>query len=186
MAGDLEAARDPHLEAVSIHARAWRATIVYVSTLARSCFNSRPRVAGDCVFGKLSTVLRCFNSRPRVAGDRPTEGSHDPSEVSIHARAWRATLDRAAGDRLGRVSIHARAWRATARSRRTRSRRSSFNSRPRVAGDAASQAPGSRSFVSIHARAWRATAVAAVIARGIAFQFTPARGGRRVRVRLPV
>ena len=102
--------------------------------------------------------------------------------------------------RHGQVSIHARAWRATFRAWYRISIFSRFNSRPRMAGDSMAfshclirlfqftPAHGGRRItnprsnvvaVSIHARAWRATnGMTANPARTIKFQFTPAHGGR--------
>ncbi len=76
---------------VSIHARAWRATCRPPRSCASTCFNSRPRVAGD----------RLHHERGRRV------------QVSIHARAWRATQHTRPRPREHQVSIHARAWRAT-------------------------------------------------------------------------
>ena len=99
---------------VSIHARAWRATMECVGGRSLRCsFNSRPRVAGDsrCRGGMLLlgtfqfTPARGgrplqrhdhhrpqrFNSRPRVARDQGGRHRRSVTRVSIHARAWRAT-----------------------------------------------------------------------------------------------
>ena len=122
-----------------------------------------------------------------------------PIDVSIHARAWRATTaartsrspwrfnsrPRVAGDRrLGghfqgaRVSIHARAWRATPCAMRvSRSRNVSIHARAWRA-TLRPILPPLPAAVSIHARAWRATSRVRNVCRHEWFQFTPARGGR--------
>ena len=76
------------LVAVSIHARAWRAT--------------RSHAEGDAANPFQFTPAR------QPCGER-----RSPSPVSIHARAWRATPRPSSCARASMVSIHARAWRAT-------------------------------------------------------------------------
>ena len=129
------AVHQPPRLVVSSHARAWRATWRWYVNNALRGFNSRPRVAGDPLNEPRSTFLtsfqftparggrrrrgvaglrlHCFNSRPRVAGDCRKNAPVAPAQVSIHARAWRATF-------LHLVSCWCQ---------------KSFNSRPRVAGD---------------------------------------------------
>ena len=97
---------------VSIHARAWRATLGARSMILRSaCFNSRPRVAGDMSGFPLEFAALSFNSRPRVAGDMTSPG-HVPY-------GW-FQFTPARGGRPTRRQFLAY---------------TSFNSRPRVAGD---------------------------------------------------
>ena len=164
---------------VSIHARAWRATRVDDEVESADGFNSRPRVAGDRRLRATSPPACCFNSRPRVAGDvlrhhvRVAERG-----VSIHARAWRATLRAVGIDEGVGVSIHARAWRATSR-RSPRLPPRCFNSRPRVAGDGTTSGLGveAPSFQFTPARGGRPLA-GMTYQQGNTFQFTPARGGR--------
>ena len=107
-------------------------------------------------YGHNQIVAVCFNSRPRVAGDQRIARVLECVEVSIHARAWRATLGGGCRSYPRVVSIHARAWRATRafsslppfslfqftparggrHGRRARvAQPGRFNSRPRVAGD---------------------------------------------------
>ncbi len=179
-AGDLQTINGRQIFDVSIHARAGRAT------------RTRPKARRSSL---------CFNSRPRGAGDTGRTGCRSGAAVSIHARAGRATVSSprlkrafmfqftpARGGRLypvfgtrtidgfqftpargGRrspkrslctvvVSIHARAGRATRLA-------------PNTSGAAT---------VSIHARAGRATALKAQLGWTDEFQFTPARGGRRL------
>ena len=62
-------------------------------------------------------VFRRFNSRPRVAGDPAGDEGGVSDRVSIHARAWRATVGLPQEIAFNYVSIHARAWRATLRDR---------------------------------------------------------------------
>ena len=178
-----------HSRCVSIHARAWRATQRGGEVMGEEGFNSRPRVAGDTPPTPSPPRGSCFNSRPRVAGDRiprprrrrrggfnsrPRVAGDDIftdtirllQSVSIHARAWRATMANRTNYGQGKVSIHARAWRATLGG--------GCRSYPRV--------------VSIHARAWRATRAFSSLPPFSLFQFTPARGGRhgrRARVAQP-
>ena len=57
---------------------------------------------------------RGFNSRPREAGDSSFSPFLQRKQVSIHARARRATVALLLQRPGGQVSIHARARRATA------------------------------------------------------------------------
>jgi len=186
--------------AVSIHARARRATRFHKSSSQTGGFNSRPRAAGDALWTYAKTALSVsIHARARRATwsescvsilfwfqFTPARGGRlrfrvpvfDRRRVSIHARARRATFPRclAAVDAL--VSIHARARRATG-----------LETEVVYAG-----------VVSIHARARRATpppfspvsqdqgfnsrprAAGDTYRPGdnasMTFQFTPARGGR--------
>ena len=116
--------------------------------------------------GRRGLPTRCcgpafrFNPRPRAAGDGSEQESTGTQEVSIHARARRATGRQSQSlaihwfqstpARGGRpwylaqqgsviyVSIHARARRATPLGNVTRPVHGSFNPRPRAAGDACS------------------------------------------------
>ena len=124
------------------------------------------------------------------------------SQVSIHARAWRATPHPPLSGKTQGVSIHARAWRATRWPTPSWSGRNRFNPRPRMAGDVLEVGVISRLRVSIHARAGRTTGCATSSTRlggGFnprprmagdrrtihgshapnLFQSTPAHGGRR-------
>ena len=145
-------------------------------------FNSRPRVAGDIVNNKPTGDKQTFQFTPARGGRPHNLSTMLSQEVSIHARAWRATSKRESriyylqlfqftpargGRRLATtlpymrsiVSIHARAWRATEPTIIIMIR-GRFNSRPRVAGDC------------------KLVVCAAIIK----FQFTPARGGRLKRI----
>ena len=179
VAGDIHPPTNPLGKQVSIHARAWRATSALHEFSNVSRFQFTPARGGRRWAGVVVLILewfqftparggrlghfprfrpfRCFNSRPRVAGDMGGEHVSLNQDVSIHARAWRATRHAQRRVRHLVVSIHARAWRATrpcrqlvqrrvvsihARAWRATARRwyrlrasSSFNSRPRVAGD---------------------------------------------------
>ena len=107
---------------------------------------------------------RGFNSRPREAGDSSFSPFLQRKQVSIHARARRATVALLLQRPGGQVSIHARARRAT-QGVVADAAALGFNSRPREAGDR-NQGFGARDLaVSIHARARRATAtIIAIIA----------------------
>jgi len=78
-------------------------------------FNPRPREAGDLQLAGLSDRGIGFNPRPREAGDRqPLRRRQTAGRVSIHARVKRATQrDRMQIVRPRLVSIHARVKRAT-------------------------------------------------------------------------
>ena len=80
-------------------------------------------------------------------------------DVSIHARAWRATYWLAAAALTACVFqfTPARGGRPDA-ARHGNAEPRCFNSRPRVAGDWVGEAVKCFIKVSIHARAWRATA----------------------------
>ena len=93
VAGDERELKRVALRGVSIHARTWRATDAQMRYATSIGFNSRPRVAGDPAVGRGADSRRCFNSRPRVAGDVEVRAVFpEHADVSIHARAWRATL----------------------------------------------------------------------------------------------
>ncbi len=146
--------------------------------------------------------MSCFNSRPRAAGDIHNWGRGGQRIVSTHARARRATNDAICGQLGISVSTHARARRATSSVARVLgashdAQDVGFNSRPRAAGDPQWQRAQStrrrERSVSTHARARRATAPstsdcthARLTWTMTTFQLTPARGGRprisRVRV----
>ena len=141
------------LVAVSIHARAWRATRSHAEGDAANPFQFTPARGGRRSHAESDAVHHPFQFTPARGGRRP-----DHRAAPAHrwfqftpARGGRRWLPTPANPR-DFVSIHARAWRATPDiEQRTRAHR-----------------------VSIHARAWRATAVVG------SFQFTPARGGRRM------
>ena len=120
---------------VSIHARAWRATKGYYVVSNITLFQFTPARGGRRCASGATTRSRGFNSRPRVAGDILTASRTRARRVSIHARAWRATPGPWRRDRRCGVSIHARAWRATSSRPPPVATITSFNSRPRVAGD---------------------------------------------------
>ena len=148
--------RDP----VSIHARAWRATAYWSLAKLHTLFQFTPARGGRRRRRRRAAALPCFNSRPRVAGDPFTFTRVREGAVSIHARAWRATVRRQRRGVQCVVSIHARAWRATQLRRQV----------------------GQIHGVSIHARAWRATDSPMRPHPPSMFQFTPARGGRHPTV----
>ena len=77
---------------------------------------------------------RGFNSRPREAGDSSFSPFLQRKQVSIHARARRATVALLLQRPGGQVSIHARARRAT-QGVVADAAALGFNSRPREAGD---------------------------------------------------
>ena len=76
-------------------------------------FQFTPARGGRLVVAVVAVADFCFNSRPRVAGDVMSNISYIGVDVSIHARAWRATSNRFSVCSVKSVSIHARAWRAT-------------------------------------------------------------------------
>ncbi len=143
-------------------------------------FNSRPRVAGDYDVTYTVKGEQCFNSRPRVAGDllrfsksryfigfqfTPARGGRLAArfprlpiwDVSIHARAWRATFGGDMNDGNAMFQF------TPARGGRPRfplgtSHASMFQFTPARGGRR--QVPLVERVdlrVSIHARAWRAT-----------------------------
>ena len=138
---------------VSIHAPAWGATrgrrdvrddALFRSTRPHGArradawrtwtmgFDPRARMGRDVVHRDQARATRVFRStRPHGARHRAHGKLGDQSQVSIHAPAWGATLQRSNFPSM--VSIHAPAWGATA------------------AG------AGRDSAVSIHAPAWGAT-----------------------------
>ncbi len=122
---------------VSIHARAQRATCMTASfRYLQYGFNPRPRTAGDGAACHRRRTSRRFNPRPRTAGDGADFG---PENL-----LWRFQSTPAHSGRRKSAS----SW----------SGMDSFNPRPRTAGDARSRAKNESDSVSIHARAQRATA----------------------------
>ena len=143
---------------VSIHARAWRATRAIETMVANHPFQFTPARGGRLRTGAwCARPARGFNSRPRVAGDQAAPPT-TASRTSFNSRP------RVAGDFIGT-------------SEPTKSQ--GFNSRPRVAGDLDTRDIRRPVIVSIHARAWRATSRDGLFYDPELFQFTPARGGRR-------
>ena len=135
MAGDADQSTETLHHIVSIHARAWRATVdgsmfagllKFQSTPAHGGrpdsvtlnaqddgFNPRPRMAGDWVTMWSNPTFSCFNPRPRMAGDCFGGWSTRP-KTCFNPRP------RMAGDRGKRVR---------------QTSRMCFNPRPRMAGD---------------------------------------------------
>ena len=86
--------------------------------------------------------------------------------------------------KLLQVSIHARAWRATP-PEEPPVPDPSFQFTPARGGRLTWREIEFEILVSIHARAWRATAIQRENTSATLFQFTPARGGRRTSRRAP-
>ena len=105
------------------------------TTCKRPRFNPRPRAAGDRACAGASRPQPGFNPRPRAAGDVDCVRGLVEGLVSIHARARRATGRSCDRTRIVCVSIHARARRATWCRPIPAPLCSSFNPRPRAAGD---------------------------------------------------
>ena len=215
MAGDRVDAPHARLRAVSIRARAWRATAVRrggrrgraVSIRARAWratwINRRPSACFRFQFapahgGRRATrggrcaASPCFNSRPRMAGDIISRRLAQALICGFNSRPRMAGdhITKAKDKSMLRVSIRARAWRATKGTLGNIIEEASFNSRPRMAGDRS--APSlilPHAHVSIGARAWRATPPSTSPRKWTMFQFAPAHGGRlrqtRRRVILP-
>ena len=161
---------------VSIHARAWRATIPHRLTAIICRFQFTPARGGRHLLSLRLARCLLFQFTPARGGRPWRSGQTDMRGVSIHARAWRATLRVRAvlfclgfqftpargGRRHASVSSFSFAFQFTpARGGRRRagpaiSDRRCFNSRPRVAGDDKPK----------------------FLMQGAKFQFTPARGGR--------
>ncbi len=160
MAGDVRRDTQAAVAAVSIHARAWRATHEGVLRISRpNSFNSRPRMAGDVRCGCPCCRICSFNSRPRVAGDSMM------GTIGVARRQFQFTP--ACGGRHFTNAIGVVCF--------------CFNSRPRVAGDVTAIADAAVRAVSIHARVWRATPISSSLGLPSRFQFTPACGGRQKR-----
>ena len=164
---------------VSIHARAWRATTRKLLSRRACCFNSRPRVAGDTP-GMAARGRGAFQFTP-ARGGRPERAAASlcGHGVSIHARAWRATL------LLNKVITISEFQFTPARGGRPSPCQMDpdgllFQFTPARGGRPAhDETHALDRLVSIHARAWRATSSLASLLWKWAFQFTPARGGRR-------
>ena len=65
--------------------------VAHLRPVMAASFNSRPRMAGDPALRGEKEPASSFNSRPRMAGDESVVIIHKAINVSIHARAWRAT-----------------------------------------------------------------------------------------------
>ena len=63
-----------------------------IKALSMTSFNPRPRMGGDVRFAMTGGVLERFNPRPRMGGDIVGDAITTPSQVSIHAPAWGATV----------------------------------------------------------------------------------------------
>ena len=172
------------LQAVSIHAPAWGATLfqfIHSRELLgfnprarvgrdrprstprathRCCFNPRARVGRDlCRWSAVRPESQFQSTRPRGARRRVQVGGAAVVIVSIHAPAWGAT--RHCRGRRGRrgVSIHAPAWGATIQAAPHRHQQVGVSIHaPAWGATTIGPALGSVSMVSIHAPAWGATA----------------------------
>ena len=100
------------------------------------------------------------------------------TEVSIHAPTWGATLFSIGGILTIHVSIHAPTWGATVLSGIFFSHISGFNPRSHMGSDAAHYRHAELSLVSIHAPTWGATIVSTPIGRELMFQSTLPHGER--------
>ena len=154
--GRRRAAHAHRQRVVSIHARARRATIGGGAVFFALAFQFTP--AHD---GRLSVVVDQrlpigFNSRPRTTGDDDRGARRVAINVSIHARARRATL---LPVRFGRARVFQFTPAHDGRLQRSRLQRL-------------------RISVSIHARARRATPTPMAPPTISTFQFTPAHDGR--------
>ena len=161
-------------------ARVGRDTSCISVLSARRCFNPRARVGRDQanqehlmalirfqstrprgarrLASRKMTIPDCFNPRARVGRDFSPSRLRKAINVSIHAPAWGATIDRSILQAKTKVSIHAPAWGATNgvfpppleivefQSTRPRGARRDFDA---VFADTGN--------VSIHAPAWGAT-----------------------------
>ena len=163
---------------VSIHARAWRATVAASASFAVLVFQFTPARGGRRASASRTNKHWSFNSRPRVAGDIHPPTNPLGKQVSIHARAWRATQSpRKTMSRNGFQFTPARGGRpivlgfrhlpfqfqfTPARGGRLRtlprfSTGNTFQFTPARGGRPRREASSSSIRVSIHARAWRAT-----------------------------
>ena len=172
--------RGAAMTVVSIHARARRATLCAVgSALRNAMFQFTPARGGRRAALKSRAAFMLFQFTPARGGRHKAEERQGeemkfqftPARggrldlkfqrvvlliVSIHARARRATSATVAGS----ISLKFQFTPARGGRRQPRLRRffrTSFNSRPREAGDSASAVGARHRRVSIHARARRAT-----------------------------
>ena len=82
----------PVIEAVSIHAPAWGATMdAATSATPISCFNPRARMGRDFLHRAPFLVVLSFNPRARMGRDQGARRAARGAGVSIHAPAWGAT-----------------------------------------------------------------------------------------------
>ena len=178
--GDTPALHSQPTAHISIHAPAWGATRRCTSSsVCLILFQFTPPRGGRPAESTTHLAKSHFNSRPRVGGDLrawPPPSTYD---------AFQFTPPR--GGRLdGGLSTCILAqfqFTPPRGGRRPSGRRGGghaghFNSRPRVGGDEVSLYTGLRIDISIHAPAWGATEADAQIRSVTLFQFTPPRGGR--------
>ena len=144
---------------VSIHAPAWGATSVTMSSNRRVFgFNPRARVGRDPNGWWHTARLPCFNPRARVGRDNVSSCCAPVIALFQSTRPRGARRYRLRNRlRHRHVSIHAPAWGATPRAPFCAFWTRCFNPRARVGRDAVLKAWETTSQVSIHAPAWGAT-----------------------------
>ena len=114
VAGDLKKAFFAYTRnVVSIHARAWRATVPSKMMYLCPSFQFTPARGGRLGAANTHNGQFLFQFTPARGGRREVEAELRAQIVSIHARAWRATQGATGAQGPKGVSIHARAWRAT-------------------------------------------------------------------------
>ena len=147
-------------QVVSIHARARRATdMIRIKQSRSERFNPRPRAAGDLATRAAGSRDRAFQSTPPRGGRRRMRAHGGVViDVSIHARARRATVMPRAGTCSG-----------------------AFQSTPARGGRRGGSvaALGNLQFQSTPPRGGRHERSGAPSPSCASFQSTPARGGRR-------
>ena len=100
--------------AVSTHAPAWGATLLYYINAYEDGFNPRARMGRDPNNSLACRATRCFNPRARMGRDGRKESPiFIVSRVSTHAPAWGATAISVKIYNKTQVSTHAPAWGAT-------------------------------------------------------------------------
>ena len=126
------------INAISIHAPAWGATI------GRSYVERKQLISIHApAWGATAFAFSCMIKPP----------------ISIHAPAWGATLDSLFGDIRLPISIHAPAWGATLAVQPCPFLPQNFNPRARVGRDRNVRKRPEDTAISIHAPAWGATSL---------------------------
>jgi hypothetical protein len=139
-------------------------------------------MAGDWGVRRINPPTIKFQSTPAHGGRRDLgEGELAAHDVSIHARAWRATRHLGAGQLVAPyVSIHARAWRATTLGGDGILLNKLFQSTPALGGRRFRMAAAMRYSACFNPRPRMAGDLCHVAGQGNVqwFQSTPAHGGR--------
>ena len=179
MEGDISGYLTQRGSDVSIHAPAWRATVIGYPLTARHRFQSTPPHGGRPFSIPCFILYDWFQSTPPHGGRLSVNFFNDKTRKfqSTPPHGGRRDLQKVMSC-LIKVSIHAPAWRATITCGNI-SWPKLFQSTPPHGGRLVFLYSRSAFIVSIHAPAWRATLKPPESSESSLFQSTPPHGGRR-------